>query len=107
MGVENWYLRAFYSAQSGLYCIKNTNSNNIYKRLLNRIFDVYVFHTFVPFQTLQSKTPFLLTISRHPDNPTNITPITMAVSPEDLFLLLFKALNFWHTQYTVYYFKTF
>lgn len=84
MGVENWYLRAFYSAQSGLFFIKNPNSNNIYKRLLNRIFSVYLFHTFVPFpHTPQQNT--LPTISHHhPGNLTNTIPIITEIIPEHL-----------------------
>lgn len=86
-GCGNWYLRVFYSAQSGLFFIKNPNSSTICKRLLNRIFNVY-FSTHLCPSTHSFCPPSAITWQPHPTSPSPHHLITTAITPEDLFLLL-------------------
>lgn len=97
MSVENWYLRAFYSAQLRLFFIKNPTSNNIYKRLLN-IQYVSTAHI-CALSTYSIEKHHLCPPSAFTSsNPTNITLVTTAITPEHLFLLFLKALYFQSTQ---------
>lgn len=114
MGVENWYFRAFYSALSGLFFIRNQNSDNIYQKLLTRICNVYLCHTF--FLSIHSIIKYLLCLSS-PWQHHCQTPILICSSQNISFcsttvlffliVLLFKALFFLGIQYILSNFKVF